>query len=65
MKLRRLSIKVLAFIASSGKSGFEVLVNPKISKGVSFLELIMQALALEMDGEAAESTEIAETSKER
>lgn len=65
LKLRRLSIKVLAFIASSGKSGFEVLVSPKISKGVSFLELIMQALALEMDGEAAESTEIAETSKER
>lgn len=65
LKLRRLSIKVLAFVASSSKSGFEVLVNPKISKGVSFLELIMQALALEMDGEAAESTEMTETSKER
>ncbi|KAL5724707.1 hypothetical protein ACHQM5_007932 [Ranunculus cassubicifolius] len=65
VKLRRLSIKVLAFIASSGKSGFEVILDPKISKGVSFVELIMQALASEMDADADAAEPSSETCKER
>ncbi|PIA58735.1 hypothetical protein AQUCO_00500582v1 [Aquilegia coerulea] len=65
LKLRRLAIKVLAFVASSGKSCFEVLLNPTISKGHNFLEVIMQALASEMDADAVESTEPSETCKER
>ncbi|KAF5206412.1 Dimerizations protein, partial [Thalictrum thalictroides] len=65
LKLRRLAIKVLAFVASSGKSCFEVLLNQTISKGYNFLEVIMQALASEMDADAVESTEPSESSKER
>ncbi|OVA02835.1 hypothetical protein BVC80_9095g26 [Macleaya cordata] len=65
LRLRRHAIIVLAFVASSGKSGFEVLLNPEISKRINFLELIMQALAMEMDAEAAELDEPSEICRER
>ncbi|KAF9615339.1 hypothetical protein IFM89_022990 [Coptis chinensis] len=65
LKLRTLAIVVLAFVASSGKLGFEVFLNPKMSNGANFLELILQALASELDAEAVESAKSAETCRER
>lgn len=51
MKLRRNAIVLLAFLASSGKSGFEILVYHKLSKDANFLMLILQVLVSEMDME--------------
>ncbi|MCL7045580.1 hypothetical protein MKW94_005406, partial [Papaver nudicaule] len=65
LRLRRHAIVVLAFVASSGNSGFEVLFNPETSKRINFLGIIMQALAAEMDAEAAELAGTAEICKER
>eukprot|EP00268_Persea_americana_P022262 TRINITY_DN22156_c0_g1_i4.p1 TRINITY_DN22156_c0_g1~~TRINITY_DN22156_c0_g1_i4.p1 ORF type:complete len:766 (+),score=164.12 TRINITY_DN22156_c0_g1_i4:152-2449(+) len=64
-KLRRHAMIVLAFIASSGKSGFEILLNSTLSKGICFLELIVQVLALEADAEVAELAESRELCTER
>ncbi|KAK9275339.1 hypothetical protein L1049_022603 [Liquidambar formosana] len=65
LKLRRNAIIVLAFLASSGNSGFEILLSHKLSRRSNFLVLILQALVSEMDIEATESTEPAEIFKER
>ncbi|KAI3890644.1 hypothetical protein MKW92_014170 [Papaver armeniacum] len=65
LRLRRHAIVVLAFIASSGNSGFEVLFNPEISKRINFLGMIVQALAAEVDAEATELAGAAEICKER
>ena len=43
---------VLAFLASSGKSGFDILVTNKLSKDANFLMLILQVLMSEIDIEA-------------
>lgn len=56
---------VLAFIASSGKSGFDILLNFALPKGIFFLELIIQVLALETDAEVADSAESRELCNER
>lgn len=50
LKLKRDVIVVLAFIASSGKSGFDVLLYSVTTERVNFLELIIRVLAIEMDG---------------
>ncbi|XP_077234897.1 protein dimerization [Tasmannia lanceolata] len=65
LKLRRHAIILLAFIASSGKSGFEILLNLGSTKRISFLELIVQVLASEMDAEAAELADSHDLCKER
>ncbi|KAF8380750.1 hypothetical protein HHK36_028240 [Tetracentron sinense] len=65
LKLRRHAIIVLAFVASSGKSGFEMLLNQGLSKRTNFLELIVRVLASEMDAEAAELAEPPEICIER
>lgn len=65
LKLRRHAMIVLAFIASSGKSGFEIMLNSSSSKGICILELIVQVLALEMDAEASELDESWELCNER
>ncbi|XP_043694269.1 protein SENSITIVE TO UV 2 [Telopea speciosissima] len=65
LKLRKHAIILLAFVTSSGKSGFEVLLGPGTSKRINFLELIMRVLASEMDAEAEESTGPLETCRER
>ncbi|KAI3991394.1 hypothetical protein MKX01_006693 [Papaver californicum] len=65
LRLRRHAIVVLAFVASSGSSGFEVLFNSETSKRINFLGMIVQALAAEMDAEAAELAGTSEIFKER
>ncbi|KAK3182916.1 hypothetical protein Dsin_030202 [Dipteronia sinensis] len=53
LELRRNAVVVLAFLASSGKCGFEVLVNHKLRREANFLMLILQVLVSEIDMEAA------------
>ncbi|TXG54217.1 hypothetical protein EZV62_019473 [Acer yangbiense] len=53
LELRRNAVVVLAFLASSGKCGFEVLVNHKLHEEANFLMLILQVLVSEIDMEAA------------
>ncbi|GAV77648.1 hypothetical protein CFOL_v3_21119 [Cephalotus follicularis] len=57
LELQRNAMILLAFIASSGKSGFEILASHKLSREANFLMLILQVLVSEMDIEAASSTE--------
>lgn len=65
LELRKSAITLLAFMASSGKSGFEILVNYKLSREATFLALIMQLLASEINLEAAVSNESGETFRAR
>ncbi|XVF00422.1 hypothetical protein REPUB_Repub04eG0000200 [Reevesia pubescens] len=65
LELHKNAITLLAFVASSGKSGFEILVNHKLSRGANFLALILQLLASEIDLEAGVSTESCETFRAR
>ncbi|XP_058086662.1 protein SENSITIVE TO UV 2 isoform X2 [Magnolia sinica] len=65
VQLRRHAIVVVAFIASSGKSGFEILLKSSLPKGICFLELIVEVLASEMDAEAADLAESHDLCKER
>ncbi|KAH1074873.1 hypothetical protein J1N35_027201 [Gossypium stocksii] len=65
LELRKNAITLLAFVASSGKSGFEILVNNKLSREANFLTLIMQLLASEIDLEASVNTESDETFRAR
>ncbi|RCV05659.1 hypothetical protein SETIT_1G100800v2 [Setaria italica] len=54
IELCRLVIVLLAYIASSGKLGYEVLLGPVSARGANFLELIMQVLASQMQFETQE-----------
>ncbi|CAN6242893.1 unnamed protein product [Urochloa humidicola] len=54
IELCRLVIILLAYVASSSKLGYEVLLGPVRACGASFLELIMQVLASQMQYEAHE-----------
>lgn len=54
IELCRLIIVLLAYIASSGKLGYEVLLGPVSGHGANFLELIMQVLASQMQYETQE-----------
>ncbi|GMJ00224.1 SENSITIVE TO UV 2 [Hibiscus trionum] len=65
LELRKDAIILLAFVASSGKSGFEILVNNKLSREANFLTLIMQLLASEVDLEATLHTQSDETFRAR
>lgn len=65
LELRRNAIIVLAFLASSGVSGFEILVNHKLDREANFLMLILQALVSETDTEAASDDVPAENFKAR
>ncbi|KAB2053852.1 hypothetical protein ES319_A12G214800v1 [Gossypium barbadense] len=65
LELRKNAITLLAFVASSGKSGFEILVNNKLSREANFLTLIMQLLASEIDLEASVNAESDETFRAR
>lgn len=57
LKLRREVILLLAYIASHGRSGFEVLLAPVRPHGVNFLESIVQVLASVMDAEIVDCAE--------
>ncbi|XP_021314709.1 uncharacterized protein LOC8055087 isoform X2 [Sorghum bicolor] len=54
IELCRLVIILLAYIASSGKLGYEVLLGPVNARGASFLEMIMEVLASQMQYETQE-----------
>ncbi|GJN18895.1 hypothetical protein PR202_gb06106 [Eleusine coracana subsp. coracana] len=54
IELCRLAVILLAYIASSGKLGYEVLLGSVTTRGASFLELIMEVLASQMQYETQE-----------
>ncbi|CAD6248215.1 unnamed protein product [Miscanthus lutarioriparius] len=54
IELCRLVIILLAYIASSGKLGYDVLLGPVSARGASFLEMIMEVLASQMQYETQE-----------
>ncbi|XP_038888976.1 protein SENSITIVE TO UV 2 [Benincasa hispida] len=51
LKLRRNTILLLAFLASSGKVGFEILISNKLYTESNFLALILQVTASEVEQE--------------
>uniref|UniRef100_A0A6N2JYC8 Uncharacterized protein n=2 Tax=Salix viminalis TaxID=40686 RepID=A0A6N2JYC8_SALVM len=57
IELRKRAIIMLAFLASSGKSGFEIMVTRKLPGETTFLMLILQVLVFEMDVEASAEPE--------
>ncbi|XP_010518845.1 PREDICTED: uncharacterized protein LOC104798454 isoform X2 [Tarenaya hassleriana] len=65
LELCRNVVMVLALLASSGNSGFEVLTSHKLSQDTNFLMLILQLLSAEIDSETAATPEPAETFKSR
>lgn len=65
LKFRRRVIILLALIASSGKTGFEVLLRSVTPKQINFLELIIQLLAYEMDAEIPDNGLAQDLCKER
>lgn len=65
LKLCRQVVILLAYIASSGKLGYEVLLGSVTARGANFLELITEVLASQMEYEVDCSTEGRELLKER
>jgi hypothetical protein len=57
IELRKRAIIMLAFLASSGKPGFEIMVTCKLPGETNFLMLILQVLVSEMDVEASAEPE--------
>ncbi|KAI4979476.1 hypothetical protein ZWY2020_016229 [Hordeum vulgare] len=65
LKLCRLVVNLLAYISSSGKSGYEVLLGSVTAHGASFLELTMEVLASQMDCKVDFAAEVHELLNER
>ncbi|XP_022010968.1 protein SENSITIVE TO UV 2 isoform X3 [Helianthus annuus] len=65
LKLQRNTIVLLAFLASSGRSGFEILLGRNLSRRTNFLYLILQIMASEIDVETSERIQPPEDSRER
>ncbi|XP_057448701.1 protein SENSITIVE TO UV 2 [Lotus japonicus] len=65
LKISRNAILVLAFLASSGKPGFEILVGHKLAEEENYLMLILQLLVSEMNFEAEAHDELPEIFRER
>ncbi|XP_057434286.1 protein SENSITIVE TO UV 2-like [Lotus japonicus] len=65
LKISRNAILVLAFLASSGQPGFEILVGHKPAKRVNYLMLILELLISEMNFEAEAHDELPEIFRER
>ncbi|CAK8540291.1 unnamed protein product [Lathyrus sativus] len=66
LKISREAIIVLAFLASSGQSGFEIFIAHRLStKGVNYLMSILQLLVSEIDREAGSHNELPEIFRER
>ncbi|KAK9079948.1 hypothetical protein SSX86_001623 [Deinandra increscens subsp. villosa] len=63
-KLQRKTIILLAFLASSGRHGFEILLGCNLSR-TNFLYLILQILASEIDLETSERIQPPEDFRER
>ncbi|KAG7011360.1 hypothetical protein SDJN02_26265, partial [Cucurbita argyrosperma subsp. argyrosperma] len=64
LKLRRNTVLLLAFLSSSGKAGFEILVSNTLHKDSNFLTLILQVVVSEVEQEKRVS-EAVETMEER
>ncbi|XP_051137244.1 protein SENSITIVE TO UV 2 isoform X2 [Andrographis paniculata] len=56
MVLRRNAIIFLAFLGSSGRSGFEILLHFQLPKGTHFLQIILQSLTSDLDLQASKPT---------
>ncbi|KAK4252691.1 hypothetical protein QN277_014435 [Acacia crassicarpa] len=65
LKLRRNAILVLAFLASSGKSGFDIFIGHRLSRGAIYLLLILQVLVSQVDQEDKAGEELPEIFRER
>ncbi|XP_031124952.1 protein SENSITIVE TO UV 2 isoform X2 [Ipomoea triloba] len=65
LQVQRHSIILLAFLASSGKTGIEVLLNHRLPKRINFLTIILQSLVSVLDVEALDTAQHPEESKER
>ncbi|KAI7725283.1 hypothetical protein M8C21_031724 [Ambrosia artemisiifolia] len=65
LKLQRNTIVVLAFLASSGRSGFEIFLGHNLSRRTNFLYLILQIMASEIDVETSECIQPSEGFRER
>lgn len=64
LKLCQNAVLLLAFLASSGKFGFEILVNHKLLQDANFLMLILQVLAA-VDAETTVNPKQPQLYKER
>ncbi|KAI3687243.1 hypothetical protein L1987_80937 [Smallanthus sonchifolius] len=65
LKLQRSTIILLAFLASSGRHGFEILLGCNLSRRTNFLYLILQILASEIDVETPDCIRPSEEFRER
>lgn len=65
LKLRRCTVTLLAYLASSGKSSCEIVLSHKIFRRSNFLQLILQMLTSEMDAEVADPAQPQEIFRER
>ncbi|KAL9249960.1 SENSITIVE TO UV 2-like protein [Drosera capensis] len=65
LHLCRRAIVVLAFLASSGKTGFEFLLIHKLPNRANFLGLILRVLVSEADAESSENCTEPAISRER
>ncbi|CAH2046286.1 unnamed protein product [Thlaspi arvense] len=65
LELCRNVIMILALVASSGNSGYELLSSHKLPQDTNFLMLILHLLAAEIDSESTESYTKAEIFKAR
>lgn len=65
LKLQRNAIILLAFLASSGRHGFELLLGRSHSRRTNFLHMILQVLASEIDVESSECIQPSDDFRER
>ncbi|KAH0645664.1 hypothetical protein KY285_034681 [Solanum tuberosum] len=65
LQLRKHTIILLAFFASSGKCGVEILLNYGLPKGKDFPAIILQSLVCDLDLEESDTAQQPEVFKER
>lgn len=65
LKLQRNTIILLAFLASLGRRGFEILLGYNLPRRTNFLYLILQILASEIDVEASDPIQPFDSFRER
>lgn len=56
---------MLAFLASSGKCGVEILLNYRLPKGKDLFAIILQSFVRDLDLEESDTAQQAEVFKER
>uniref|UniRef100_A0A2P2KA97 Uncharacterized protein LOC8278527 n=1 Tax=Rhizophora mucronata TaxID=61149 RepID=A0A2P2KA97_RHIMU len=65
IEIRKKAVNFLAFLASSGKSGFEILVGHNLTGAPNFIVLMLHVLVSEIDAEVSVPVEPAEKVKAR